>query len=147
MAIFLVHGREPNARHAVARVVERITTEQVVILDEQPASAETVIEKYENNALRARYAIVLMTGDDEGSLRGEAPRPRARQNVIFEYGFFVAALGRKCIAVLYEEGVEIPGDVQGVSWISYSADGNWPLRLARELDAAGITVDFAKLMS
>lgn len=41
-------------------------------------------------------------------------RPRDRQNVILELGYFLAKLDQKHVAALYEEGVEIPSDYQGV---------------------------------
>jgi len=66
---------------------------------------------------------------------------RARQNVIFEMGFFIGRLGRKYVGVLYEEGVEIPSDYQGVIYILLDSDESWKLRLAKEIKSVGIPLD------
>jgi predicted nucleotide-binding protein len=52
---------------------------------------------------------------------------RARQNVIFELGYFVAKLGRENVIALYTEDgenrCEIPSDISGVLYEPYTADG------------------------
>ena len=63
--------------------------------------------------------------------------------MVFEAGFFFGALGRDPAAFLYEEGVEIPTDVTGIVYIPIG--GGWPLLLAREMRAAGFTVDLNNL--
>jgi len=47
---------------------------------------------------------------------------RARQNVIFELGFFYGQLGRHSgrILVLHKGPVEIPTDISGIIWIDIS---------------------------
>jgi predicted nucleotide-binding protein len=49
-------------------------------------------------------AFILLTPDDTGGKNTQNLRPRARQNVIFELGFFISALGRNR-AVVYAEKV------------------------------------------
>jgi hypothetical protein len=146
--VFLVHGHDAAAKEAVARVLEKFALE-VTILDEQAnRGLTTVIEKLGSHA-DADYAVVLLTGDDWGGLRGCKPeelRPRARQNVVLELGYFAARLGRNRVSVLYEEGVEIPSDTSGVLWIGLDASGGWQLRLARELKAAGLPVEIERLV-
>ena len=91
--------------------------------------------------------MILLTGDDEGGIRGSGNyHPRARQNVVFELGFFVAALGRSRVAVLYEEGVELPSDMSGVLYTPLDAGGAWKLALARELRAANLDVDLNRVV-
>ena len=43
---------------------------------------------------------------------------RARQNVIFEYGYFVGKLSRKNVMVIYKENMEIPSDILGVEYVA-----------------------------
>ena len=85
-----------------------------------------------------------MTPDDVGALSSEKDKlkHRARQNVIFELGFFLGRLGRKRVCALYKEGVEIPSDYKGVLFIPM--EGNWKLSLAKEIKAAEIDVDLNK---
>ena len=66
---------------------------------------------------------------------------RARQNVIFEWGFFVAKLGRQNVCALFAEGIELPSDVDGVIYVELDHKGAWKMLLARELKAAGVQVD------
>jgi predicted nucleotide-binding protein len=142
--VFLVHGRNEGVKETVARFLEKLGT-VAIILQEQPNEGRTVIEKFEDFS-EAGYAVVLMTGDDVGSVSGDpAQRFRARQNVVFELGYFVAKIGRSRICVLYQEGVEIPSDFSGVLYVKLDQEGGWRLNLARELKTAGIRVDLNKV--
>jgi len=76
-----------------------------------------------------------------GLASGEELKPRARQNVILELGYFIGKLGRPRVCALYIEGVELPSDVHGVLYVSYDSAGGWRLKLASEIRAAGISVD------
>lgn len=106
------------------------------------------MEKSEAHATTAAYAIVLATPDDVGRANNADPaadQPRARQNVVFELGYFFGKLGRDRVAVL-NSGVEKPSDVNGLAYISYPA-GNWQVELANELNAANVPVDMTSLLS
>jgi predicted nucleotide-binding protein len=65
-------------------------------------------------------------------------RPRARQNVILELGWFQGRLGRKKVVVLRDDDVEQPSDIAGLVYISLANE--WERLLARELKAAGFDV-------
>ena len=145
--IFVVHGRNEEVKHQAARTLEKLGLEPV-ILHEQPNRGRTIIEKFEDAAESAGFAVVLLTGDDEGGLRrGKSdPKPRARQNVIFELGYLSAKLGRRRVCALVEGGVETPSDYDGVVYIPLDDHGAWRLSLAKELRAAGYAVDANKLM-
>ena len=134
--VFVVHGRDSRLE-AVARFLEHECPE-VTILSEEANEGLTLIEKFEKHAGRALYSVVLFTGDDEGRLVGESElKRRPRQNVVLELGFFLAAIGRDRVAVLYEEGVEQPSDFSGVSYIPFDSHDGWKENLRRELRAAG----------
>jgi predicted nucleotide-binding protein len=146
-SIFLVHGRNEGIRGMVARFLEHLDL-HVIILHEQPDRGRTVIEKFEGHSAEASFAVVLLTADDRGGLKEQDPsayRLRARQNVIFEFGFFIGALTRSQVCALYEEGIEIPSDYQGVLFAELNSD--WKLKLARELREAGLPVDLNKALS
>jgi len=146
-SIFVVHGRKLEPAKDVARMVEASTGREAIILQEQVNSGQTVIEKFEANAAKAAFAVVVMTADDEGRLRGseEALKPRGRQNVVLELGYFMGCLTRKRIAVLVDPGVEHPSDIAGLVYIELDDRGTWKYQLAKELRAAGITVDYGKI--
>ena len=72
--------------------------------------------------------------------------PRARQNVIFELGYFIARLGRKRVAALKQDSVEVPSDFSGVVYLPYDSNKAWKQALAKELKAAGFEIDWNKVM-
>ncbi|NTW88534.1 MAG: nucleotide-binding protein, partial [Desulfobulbaceae bacterium] len=115
---------------------------EVIILHEQPNVGQTIIEKFERYADVA-FAVVLLTPDDIGGKQESEPvlKPRARQNVIFELGFFFGRLARNHVAALIKGDVEKPSDYDGVGYIQMDRAGAWKIELARELKAAGLKVD------
>ncbi len=139
--IFIVHGRDEGAKDKVARFLENLDLKPV-ILAEMPAKGRTIIEKFEQHA-QVGYAIVLLTPDDAGSLQGDENdlKPRARQNVIFELGFFVGRLGRKHVCALTKGDVEIPSDYAGIEYIPFNDADGWKMGLIRELRSGGFKID------
>ena len=118
------------------------------MLQEQPSQGRTIIEKFEEYAGTVGFAVVLGTPDDVGSLAGEADnlRPRMRQNVVAELGYFAALLDRSNVCVLRKDSdIEQPSDYDGVIYILMDAGEGWKLTLARELRDAGFTVDLNRL--
>jgi predicted nucleotide-binding protein len=131
----------------MARYLDKVTESGAVVLEEQADAGRTIIEKFEQHAAEAGYAVVLLTGDDEGRRKGtEKLRSRARQNVILELGFFVGALGRNRVALLYEEGVELPSDISGVLYLPLDEPGAWKQKLAREMQAVGVGIVAEKVL-
>ena len=139
--VFLIHGRDEGTRETVARFLQQLELEPV-ILTEQASHGRTIIEKFETHA-DVSFAIALLTPDDAGTLQSEtsASRPRARQNVIFEIGFFIGRLGRERVRALTKGEVEIPSDYSGVEYIPLDDGGGWKFQLVKELKAAGFDVD------
>lgn len=143
--VFVVHGRDTAAKSETARFLERIGVE-ALILHEQPNAGRTLIVKFQEVAAGADFAVVLITPDDVGGLSGgQKLQARARQNVIFELGFFVGKLGPKKVCALVSDGVEKPSDFDGVVYVPLDAVGAWKIELARELRAAGIAFDPSKV--
>jgi predicted nucleotide-binding protein len=145
--VFIAHGHDEAAKQTVARFLEHVAL-QPIILHEQPDAGRTIIEKFETES-EVSFAVVLLTPDDMGYMNGghPAPRPRARQNVVFELGFFVGRLGRGRVTALYKEGVEIPSDYRGVAFTKMDDQYAWKMILARELKQAGIKIDLNKAIS
>jgi Predicted nucleotide-binding protein containing TIR-like domain len=107
--VFIVHGHDEASRETVARFLEKIDFE-VVILHEQPNKGRALITKFSEEAAGIGFAVVLMTPDDVGGALGKELKPRARQNVIFELGFFIGALGPSKVAAVVANDVERPSD-------------------------------------
>lgn len=144
--VFIVHGHDEATKLSVARLLEHLEIEPV-ILHERANLSRTIIEKLEEESQDAGYAVILLTPDDEGkSKQDNKLNPRARQNVILELGYFVNKLGRRRVCALYCEGVELPTDFDGVLYTPLDSAGAWQTKLARELIAAGIKVNTEKFL-
>lgn len=144
--IFIVHGRDDGIKETVARFVEKLGL-KATILHEQPSGGQTIIEKLEKYADNAGFAIVLLTPDDIGSLKDEIEnedKPRARQNVVFELGYFMGRLGRQRICPIFKGKIEKPSDIDGVIYVSMDGE-NWKLKLGQEIKNAGFPVDMNKI--
>jgi predicted nucleotide-binding protein len=145
--IFIVHGSDTLRAERVARVVKETTGRETIILREQANLGQTLIEKFEHHAAKASYAIVVLTPDDEGGRKDHGEhRPRGRQNVIFEMGYFYGILGRSRVSVLLHPGVEKPSDMDGIVYIAFDDNGAWKTELLRELQHVQIHVDMSRLV-
>jgi predicted nucleotide-binding protein len=143
--IFIVHGRDEGPRESVARYLEKLNLVPV-ILHEQANRGMTVIEKVVANG-DVGFAVVLLTPDDEGRLKDTGPlEPRVRQNVLLELGYFIGRLGRSRVCALKKGEVDIPSDFAGIVWHSMD-DTGWRLTLAKELSAAGYSLDWERVAS
>lgn len=144
-SVFVVHGQDEGAKQAVARFLEQLGITPV-ILQEQINQGKTIIEKFEEFSARAGFAIVLMTPDDCGYQIGKETEKmdRARQNVVFELGYFLARLGRNKIFVLKKGEIEMLSDFIGIVYEPFDGGEGWKMRLARELKGAGFAVDLNK---
>ena len=137
--VFVIHGRDNEAKQTVARFLEGLKLDPI-ILHEQANLGWTIIEKLEGNA-QVEFAVALLTPDDVGGLRKDNLKPRARQNVIFEFGYFIGRLGRKRVCALVKDDVDRPSDYDGVVYIPMDDSDGWKLHLIRELKDAGFPVD------
>ena len=144
---FLVHGKDEAVLEGTARFLEKLGV-PTTILHEQPDQGRTIIEKFVDHSDVA-FAVVLLTPDDRGSIASakfEEQKLRARQNVVFELGYFIGKLGRNRVCALYREGVEIPSDYAGVLFVLLDENGAWKLKLAKEMKAAGLQIDMNKAL-
>ena len=142
--VFVVHGHDEGAREAVARFLEKIDL-KAIILKEQPDQGFTIIEKFEAYADQVSFAVVLLTPDDIGSAVADPSHSaRARQNVIFELGYFAGKLGRGRACLLRKGAVEIPSDLYGVIYTDLDSADGWKMKLVKELKAAKLEFDANK---
>ena len=141
--VFVVHGHDEGAREAVARLLNSLGLTPI-ILHEQASEGRTIVEKLEHHG-DVGYAVVLLTPDDVGGGDRDSLMPRARQNVVFELGYFMARLGRQRVCALHRSEVDLPSDYMGVVYIPLDSAAAWRFSLAKELRAAGFPVDMNKL--
>jgi hypothetical protein len=142
--VFIVHGHDDAALQGLARFLEKLGLEAIVLM-EQPNRGRTIIEKFEDSAGEVGFAVVLMTPDDVGGAVGHDQTVRARQNVLFELGFFSGKLGRGRVCLIRKGDVEIPSDLFGVIYTEMDDGGGWRHKLVAELKAAKLEFDANRL--
>lgn len=138
--VFLVHGHDDAVRLSAERFLRQLLLEPVVLSD-RANEGRTIIEKFEHHS-DVSFAVVLLTPDDVGAKADPVPelKPRARQNVVLELGYFLGRLSRKRVCALHRGAVELPSDLHGVLYVSMD-EADWKLKLAKEMRAAGLDVD------
>lgn len=135
--VFIVHGQNDSARSVTVAFLSKVGLEGIV-LHEQPSMGRHLLTKFIEEAELVTFAIVLMTDDDVGALKGSTLAPRARQNVILELGYFLSHLGQERVCALITPGLETPSDFDGIVYIRMDEAGQWQTELKRELLAAGM---------
>jgi predicted nucleotide-binding protein len=144
--VFVVHGHDNEEKEKVSRFIEKVGL-KAIVLHEQPNEGSTVVEKFERHSDVA-FAVILLTPDDM-AYNANAPeniRPRARQNVVLELGYFLGKLGRSRVCVLRKGGFEIPSDIQGVLYIELDPHGTWKNTLAKEFNNAKLNINLEGLL-
>lgn len=139
--IFIVHGHDEKARSELALILNRLGFEPI-ILHEQANEGKTLIEKLEKHS-EVGYAFIILTPDDLGTNidNKEDLKPRARQNVVFEFGMFVGKIGRSKVCCLYKGNIELPSDLHGLVYIPFADSLNEiQIDILKELKAAGYGV-------
>jgi predicted nucleotide-binding protein len=139
--VFIVHGRDNRPVQELKVMLTEFGLNPVV-LHEQPSGSRTIVEKLEKYS-DVGYAFVILTPDDRGceAKSGSIPwpmsissqitskqlillylqthKPRARQNVVLEFGFFMGLLGRDRVCCLHKGNVELPSDMHGIVYIPF----------------------------
>lgn len=140
--VFIVHGHDSELKYRISDLLRTIKLNPI-ILHKQISSSLTIIEKIEKYGSEASAAVVLFTPDDFGNVSTEEEKKlRARQNVVFEAGYFMGLLGRnKTLLIVSDKSIEIPGDLSGIVYNEVSE-----LEIARELKAMGLPVDLNDLI-
>lgn len=86
-------------------------------------AGDTPIESLIDAVRKYNYALIIMTPVDE-VIRGEDRHPVPRDNLLFELGLFIGALGRGQAFILQPRGVQLklPSDLNGVTTYDYQED-------------------------
>jgi predicted nucleotide-binding protein len=120
---FIVHGHDETEKLALKNYLQNtLKWPEPVILAEKPSGGKTIIEKFEEHSKNIDVVFVLLTPDDVGGAAGAPSASRARQNVIFELGYFAGKFGRTSgRAILLRKGdLDLPTDLAGIVYINIS---------------------------
>ncbi len=147
--IFIVHGRNDTMKLSVDKFLKKFDLTPI-ILHEQPKGGQTIIEQIEKYS-DVGFSIVCLSADDKGCIKDKFPndaKNRGRQNVVFEFGYFVGKLGRPNVVALVEsDEIEKPSDIDGVLYVKFDSAEGWCLAIAKELKTVGYDIDLNKLHS
>lgn len=149
--IFIVHGHDGELKNELARFLERLDFEPVILHD-QPDKGQTIFAKLSGELADIGFAFIILTPDDVGNVAPNSGtlNPRARQNVIFEHGLFAGYLSPNRVCAIRRGNVETPSDLHGVLYKTIASDGSLrsiAIEIANELRAAGYILDANKLLT
>jgi predicted nucleotide-binding protein len=149
--IFVVHGRDKDARDQLELILRRLGLEPFV-LQITGGGGDTLIEVLERmigKTAQSSFGIVLATPDDVGYLKEDGPadaKARARQNVIMEMGMLLASLTRRRCAILTRGFVELPSNMGGVITIPFNDHVREAVpKLVQRLQEAGFRLDVSAI--
>jgi len=143
--VFVVHGHSEGPKAEIEVFLRELGLEPIV-LHRKSDQGLTLIEKFEKHS-DVKYAVIILTPDD--IVVGSGPSEhkiqkeegRARQNVIFEWGFFVGKLGRGKVCCLNQAGTVLPSDVHGIVYKPFeNSIDEIKYSLRKELVDAGLDV-------
>lgn len=132
--VFIVHGRDYTTRDAVDLFLRKELKLETIVLENEPNKGRTILEKFLQEAARVFAAVVILTPDDELLKNGDHQK-LARQNVMFEMGYFCSYLGRERVILLHQNEVKIPSDLLGLAYIGFDKfDSDAGLKLMKEFE-------------
>jgi len=163
--IFIVHGRDHEPMKELKMMLKEFGLNPVV-LEELPGGSMTIIEKLEKYSEDVGFAFAILTSDDVGFRRSRFQsllrtatfefdhkkyfleetimhelKPRTRQNVLLEFGYFIGKLSRNRVCCLYKGIVELPSDMSGIVYIPFQESINEVKdKIVKELKAAGYEI-------
>jgi len=85
------------------------------------------MESLVKTARSSDFAVLIATADDRTDVRGQS-HSVARDNVIFEMGLFIGALGRErtFIVAARDGDLQLPSDLAGLTYVPYRRNSAHP---------------------
>jgi SAM-dependent methyltransferase len=130
--VFIGSSTEARDRGIVPRVAALLARNDFTVTTwydhDGFAPGEYTLDALLSIAKETDFALFVFSKDDQAQVRGET-HAVPRDNVLLEYGLFTAHLGRRRVAVVQEDGVKLPIDVNGMG-VSRFASTDDPRRNA-----------------
>jgi predicted nucleotide-binding protein len=136
--VFIVYGHDELNLLRLEKLLKERWRLEPIVLSSEAGKGRTLIEKFEQEAQRATYAVTLFTPDDLIEVE-DKKYTQARPNVIFEMGWFYGRLGRQRVCILFKKGTKIHSDLDGIMRIEFAENVEEILpKLEKELKEAGL---------
>lgn len=130
--IFIIHGTDKNGIvPQVMKVCQMLGAAPFRMID-QPSLSQAIPDKLANLVAQADYFIAVLTADE--TIEGTK---RARPNASGEAIGVIMRDKNLLLALLVEDGVEVPSNLQGLERTSLT--GDWITKLENEFAGRGIT--------
>jgi len=112
-------GYSSGATNTANRIIRYLHNIGVRVRDWQMdfRPAGTILDEIEEAAKTCLGGIFLFSTDDE-ILSGDTTHAAPRDNVVFEAGFFMHAVGRERSLIIRQESAKMPADVGGGIYLS-----------------------------
>ena len=132
--VFIIHGKDRMQPLLLHKFLSKHGI-NAIVFDDLSDKGRTIMEQIEYIQNNVSFAFAILTPDDIGCLKENIDRimvekspskdtlskvlgsleGRARQNVLFEMGLFMGALGRENVRFLKQKSLkDIPSDIDGV---------------------------------
>jgi CheY-like chemotaxis protein len=141
-SVFVAHGH--RKKDGVVLFLRQLNLRAETLKDDM--AVDVVLRNLEEHVNRAHAAVVVLAADDQGYPQSNPreKKARARQNVLFEWGYLIAKLGLPRVIPLIEEGVELPSNYRGIKSIHLDSVGGWKNKLEGALARTGIDIELYK---
>lgn len=134
--IFIVSsGKAYDKAEEIAAILAEQPDIEPALWREEFKSGDITFTRIAKVAGEVAGAVVVASPDDRSTIQDESGNEQAvsvpRANVLFEYGFFVSALGLSRVMLCRYQPAYLPSDLAGVTHIDM---GKWPM--GPKIDAA-----------
>jgi predicted nucleotide-binding protein len=136
--VFIIHGRDKVNLSKLEKLLREHWHLRPVVMGSEPGKGRTLIERFDEEADRADFAIALVAPEDVfgiqiGGYGGGVP------HVLFEIGCFYGRLGKDRVCILFRSGTRIHSDLDGIPRIQFENSIDEKVsEIERELEHAGI---------
>ena len=117
--VFIVHGHNTEILEKVNGYLFELGLDPIILKYAARLGIDSILNQISLNSDVA-CAILIFTADDKGRGKDDAGTKynnRARQNVVFEAGYFVGCLGKERVLMMSERNIELPSDLGGCRYI------------------------------
>ena len=129
--VFIIHGTDPNGYVSQVETVCRQNGLDPVGMMEQPNQGLGLPDKLRYNMNNVDYYVAVLTVDETTTEGGQRARPNAYAEAVTAHH-----IGPERLAILREDQVEIPSNLQGLGYIQL--EGQWSMKLLQEFRAIGL---------
>ena len=142
--VFVVQGDRETLYREILEFLLKLHV-RPVYLHKEGKSVESFEQIFHNHSA-IKFAIVLLTSDDFVYSKDRKPaeaKLRARQDVVFKFGYLMAKLGRPNVFVLYHEQTSflLPTDFQDALYVADNNPRLWKNELISRLKKNGYVID------